>query len=362
MTLENVDLKRQTATVGIWAMVSWADEYLTWNRTSFQNVSVITVDPENIWLPDLAFGNFLRPVEFLKSGYVSHATVRRDGHVTIWPTLKVEFGIEAEITSYPFDTQECTLFVLPWSYPVERVRMHLHNNMQMSSFEDSGTFKKNEGELSLDQFELNGEWSVESVHEVNYTAAFETNMYDYIKVSFKLRRKWLYCLINIMGPVVLTSVLNIVCFQLPAESGEKVTLSISIFLTLVVFQNVVNSTLPESSEGLSILVTYIGLHLIGSALTITMTVVILKLHFKNGQVRVPHILGKFINCKVLGEIQAETTRDMNDIEPERKEKCTTSRKTCFATWQGISEKLNSFCFILAILWNICLISIFVLAV
>ena len=53
-------------------------------------------------------------------------------------------------------------------------------------------------------------------------------MYDYIKVYFKLRRKWLYCLINIKGPVVLSSVLNIVCFQLPAESGEKVTLSISI--------------------------------------------------------------------------------------------------------------------------------------
>ena len=321
--------------------LSWQDEYLTWNRTDSEKGSIISVDSKTIWIPDFALGNFLRPVDFLKPEHVGRAAIRSDGHVTIWPTLEVEFGIEAAITSYPFDTQECLIVVFSWSHPIELVRLHLLTN-----------------NITSDSFGFNGEWSVQNVNAGNHTDAFENELYDYVTFSFKLKRKWLYFLINIMGPVVLTSLLNIVCFQLPPESGEKVTLSISIFLTLAVFQNVVNSALPESSDGLPILTIYIGLQLIGSVLTITMTVIILKLHHKEGHAILPRVLRAIINKSRQRETQTKIDIDTKQIELLVSEDCTTN---C-VTWRRISDALNSCCCVMSVVWNIGLVIVFVLVV
>ena len=84
-------------------------------------------------------------------------------------------------------------------------------------------------------------------------------------------------MVQVMMPVVLTTSLNTLCFILPPESGEKVTFSISVFLRLAVLQGIVNNALPVTSDGISVLVLYIGLQMIGSILTIVATV--LHLHF-----------------------------------------------------------------------------------
>ena len=61
-------------------------------------------------------------------------------------------------------------------------------------------------------------------------------------------------MIHVMVPVVLTSSLNTLCFILPPDSGEKVTFSISVFLSLAVLQGIVNNALPVTSDGISVLV------------------------------------------------------------------------------------------------------------
>ena len=343
VSLEKVDLRRRSVTVGLWTRLTWKDEYLTWNTSDTEITSIISVDSKNIWIPDFVLGNFLRPAEFLKPEHIGRATVRNDGHITIWTNQEIEFGIEAAIASYPFDTQKCHIFVYSWSYTAELVSLHLKTN-----------------NITTDIFGFNGEWSVEDASVGNYTDTFENQLYDYVTFTFSLKRKWLYFVINIMGPIVLTSVLNIVCFLLPPESGEKVSLSITIFLTLAVFQNVVNSALPESSDGLSILVIYIGLQLIDSVLTITLTVIILKLHHREGQIKVPRIFEAIVNQSQHRGTQPKTNTNQTDLLIT--EESPTKQITNFVTWQTVSNALNMFGFVMSLMWNIGLILIFVLAV
>ena len=44
--------------------------------------------------------------------------------------------------------------------------------------------------ITTDVFGLNGEWSVHNAFVENYTKAFENQTYDYIYVTFDLKRKW----------------------------------------------------------------------------------------------------------------------------------------------------------------------------
>ena len=344
VSLEKVDLRKRSVTVGLWLHISWHDEYLIWNATDYDETSILSVDSKDIWVPDFVLGNFLRPFKFFEPEHLGRAAVRNNGHVTIWPNQEIEFGIEAAITSYPFDTQDCLLMIFTWSYPTEQVNLRLRKKW-----------------ITTDAFGLNGEWSVHNAFVENYASAFENQTYDYIYVNFNLKRKWLYSVINVMGPIVLTSILNIVCFLLPAESGEKVGFSISIFLTLAVFQNVVNRALPESSDGLSILAIFISLQLVGSVLTITLTVIIIKLHHKEGQIKVPAILVAVLLCgRQRGtEQRANTERTQTNILTDER---LINRHATLVTWQRVSECMNRACFVLTLIWNAGLILIFALAV
>jgi len=53
-----------------------------------------------------------------------------------------------------------------------------------------------------------------------------------------LRRKTLFYTVNLIIPSVLISLLSMVSFYLPTTAGEKVTMSVSILLALVVFLQV----------------------------------------------------------------------------------------------------------------------------
>ena len=118
VSLEKVDLRRRSVTVGLWLRISWHDEYLIWNVTDYDETSIISLDSKDIWIPDFVLGNFLRPFKFSEPEHLGRAEVRNNGHVTIWPNQEIEFGIEAAITSYPFDTQDCLLMIFTWSYPI----------------------------------------------------------------------------------------------------------------------------------------------------------------------------------------------------------------------------------------------------
>ena len=54
-----------------------------------------------------------------------------------------------------------------------------------------------------------------------------------------LRRKTLFYTVNLIIPSVLISCLSMVSFYLPTTAGEKITMTVSILLALVVFLQVV---------------------------------------------------------------------------------------------------------------------------
>jgi len=99
-------------------------------------------------------------------------------------------------------------------------------------------------QVDLTDYEKSGSWDVFNV-VANITD--ETDPDDGHKVSrakytIEMRRKTLFYTVNLIIPSVLVSSLSMVVFYLPATAGERITMSVSILLALVVYLQVSGCT------------------------------------------------------------------------------------------------------------------------
>ena len=68
-----------------------------------------------------------------------------------------------------------------------------------------------------------------------------------------LKRKARYTVVNVITPIILLSVMDLLVFWLPPESGEKVSLGITVLLSFSVFLLVVDERLPRTSDTVPVL-------------------------------------------------------------------------------------------------------------
>jgi len=94
--------------------------------------------------------------------------------------------------------------------------------------------------VDLTDYEKSGSWDVYDVpakitNEFNPKTGQNVSRATY---HIHLRRKTLFYTVNLIVPSVLISLLSMVSFYLPTTAGEKITMSLSILLALVVFLQV----------------------------------------------------------------------------------------------------------------------------
>ncbi|CAF0811409.1 unnamed protein product [Adineta ricciae] len=98
-----------------------------------------------------------------------------------------------------------------------------------------------------------------------------------------IRRRTLYYVINIVVPCVLISFMTVLGFLLPPDSGEKLTLQITILLSIVMFSLVISGIIPASSTALPTIVTYFTTLMCMCTMSVVATVVVLALHHRNAK-------------------------------------------------------------------------------
>ena len=234
MSVDNIDEKRQTFTVRAFLEITWKDEYLHWRPEVYSGVQDINVEVKNIWIPDIALeATFDKPTDLGQDG--GRAKIDSDGNVIIWPYKVFTISCKIFIRKFPFDEQTCTFDFLSWTNPASVLR--IINPL---------------GKIALSHYTESGEWDLLGTSNGLYQTQFGDEFFDHMLLRITLRRKWLFHALNIMAPVICISLLNVLCFILPAESGERVTLCISVFLTLAVFLTIVTSSMPESSDEVAV--------------------------------------------------------------------------------------------------------------
>lgn len=70
---------------------------------------------------------------------------------------------------------------------------------------------------------------------------------------FAYRRKTLYYMYNVVLPCMMMSVLTLLVFCLPPDSGEKIALGVTVLLAFSVFMLAIAEKMPETSESIPLI-------------------------------------------------------------------------------------------------------------
>lgn len=98
--------------------------------------------------------------------------------------------------------------------------------------------------------------------------------------NITLRRKTLFYTVNLIIPCVGISYLSVLVFYLPADSGEKIALCISILLSQTMFFLLISEIIPSTSLAMPLLGKYLLFTMILVALSVVVTIIILNIHYR----------------------------------------------------------------------------------
>ncbi len=109
----------------------------------------------------------------------------------------------------------------------------------------------------------NGVWAMVALQSKRVIKKYLCCDEPYSEIHFRLviRRDAQFYVLHIILPCLFLSVLSLVVFYLPPDCGEKLTLSITNLLALVVFQQIIAENMPPSSDdspiiGIIIMIKY----------------------------------------------------------------------------------------------------------
>nr|KAG5713066.1 hypothetical protein BaRGS_021860 [Batillaria attramentaria] len=192
-----------------------------------------------------------------------HVAIRADGTVVWFPGDTLLLSCNVDISLYPFDTQTCDIMIGSWT---------------MSEFQMNGT----EADVQLHHFRDNAEWNVVGLAWERVSNAQIPNFpYWYFRYTVTLKRRWMFYALNVLLPVLLVSSLNSVVFALPVESGDKMSVSLTTFLTLAVFLALVRDSLPSNSDGVCYLVVYLALQTLLGVLAVAVSASVVYFHYRS---------------------------------------------------------------------------------
>lgn len=152
-----------------------------------------------------------------------------------------------------------------WTFNGDQVSLKLFNNKEF---------------VDLSDYWKSGTWDIVEVPAYLNTKNHTTPKETHITFLITIRRKTLFYTVNLILPTVLISFLCVLVFYLPAEAGEKVTLGISILLSLVVFLLLVSKILPPTSLVLPLIAKYLLFTFVMNTVSILVTVVIINWNFR----------------------------------------------------------------------------------
>ncbi|XP_042862347.1 acetylcholine receptor subunit alpha-like isoform X2 [Penaeus japonicus] len=273
--LIDVNLKNQIMTTNLWVEQFWYDYKLKWEPSEYGGVKMLHVPSDHIWRPDIvlynnADGNF-------EVTLATKATLHHDGLVEWKPPAIYKSSCEIDVEFFPFDEQTCVMKFGSWTYDGGQVDLRHIDEVEHNPVVEIG--------VDLSEFYMSVEWDILAVpairNEKYYTCCDE----PYLDITFNItmRRKTLFYTVNLIIPCMGISFLTVLVFYLPSDSGEKVSLSISILLSLTVFFLLLAEIIPPTSLVVPLLGKFVLFTMILDTLSICVTVVVLNVHFRSPQ-------------------------------------------------------------------------------
>ncbi|XP_046368621.2 acetylcholine receptor subunit delta-like [Haliotis rufescens] len=254
MSISSLNAAKQTFTSSAGVIMTWFDTGLAWNKTDYDDIEHVTISKKFVWIPLVVVSN---GIDSIVPGSIQSPELSSDGRAVLIITDSFKTSCQIDITRYPFDQQRCSILFTP-----------------VNTF-DLGVDRTGSIITRLPSFFIeNSEWELVDIH--TKVVDFEMEQISSLaSFEFYLKRKSMFYIVSIIFPMALLSLLNACVFLLPADSGEKMSYLISIFVSYAVFMNFVNNSIPKSGNVCRLSV-YLTLILCQSCLAIITTMATLN--------------------------------------------------------------------------------------
>ncbi|XP_014778579.1 acetylcholine receptor subunit alpha [Octopus bimaculoides] len=200
--------------------LSWNDVNLHWNEAR-ENVSYIKTELKHVWYPNVqicnsASGKFTFDED-------TGVTLTSNGNTSLYIDRIVNTYCKVNINKYPFDEHECDISVC--------FRHQINTEETLNNFVYNVTYNPtyNQWEYTFKEKDI--------LKEGIITAG----------VIVHSKRKISSATITSIIPPIMLTLLIISVYLLPAESGEKVSVAITVFLANIVFLSETEKKLGNNS-------------------------------------------------------------------------------------------------------------------
>ncbi|NXB62262.1 ACHA2 protein, partial [Struthidea cinerea] len=239
-------------------------------RLGSRNSGMVWVgkDRKSQRIPDLAPTRATMPDadgEFAVT-HMTKAHLFWDGTVKWVPPAIYKSSCSIDVTFFPFDQQNCKMKFGSWTY--DKAKIDLENM---------------DRQVDLKDYWESGEWAIINAVGTYNSKKYDccTEIYPDITFCFVIRRLPLFYTINLIIPCLLISCLTVLVFYLPSDCGEKITLCISVLLSLTVFLLLITEIIPSTSLVIPLIGEYLLFTMIFVTLSIIITVFVLNVHHRS---------------------------------------------------------------------------------
>uniref|UniRef100_A0A3Q3W8C2 Uncharacterized protein n=1 Tax=Mola mola TaxID=94237 RepID=A0A3Q3W8C2_MOLML len=262
----DVDEKNQIITTNAWLQMQWYDHYLQWNQSEYPGVKNLRFAPSQVWTPDILLYNSAH--DKFDATFKSNVLVNSGGFCEYLPPgVYLSFTnhtCNMDVRWFPFDIQRCELKFGSWTF-------------------DGWLLDIRMKEADVSGYMPSGEWDLLEVpggrHEVFYDCCAEP--YPDVTFVVTLRRRTLFYALNLLIPCMLLSSMTLLVFLLPANSGEKISLGITVLLSLTVFMLMVAEIMPATSDSVPLIGQYFASTMVIVGMSVIATVTVLQFHHHN---------------------------------------------------------------------------------
>lgn len=226
--------------------IRWKDEHLSWKPPDYNNITNIHIPREKLWIPNAVMCNSMTKSE--DKDNLNDVSIAFDGYATMVSFILLQTYCHVNAYTYPFDEHKCAIRICAATYGTNLTTFILY----------------------VSPGEENHKWYMGIIDHESYGGHVNGTVY--------LRRKPTVGTIAMLIPTVMMSILTVFVFILPPESGEKVSLATTIFLSNVLYLAQMDKNTPANSKYPSLLMLYLMVLSLVSGIATLGSVIISKLY------------------------------------------------------------------------------------
>lgn len=269
---------------------------------------MLKVKPQEVWTPDIfLYDDVSNDISSSPLRYNTQVILYSNGTNRWLIPIVFESSCRIHVENFPFDKQSCKLKFGSWSSSKEEIDIIAI-----------------ELPLVTQNYVNSSEWILlgvdKSIHSVSYDCC--PNPYIDITFTIHVQRKPLYYYFNILCPCFILMAVTLFSFFLPPESGERISVVITVLLSFAVFLQLLGDNLPRNSHSTPMLSVFYIAVMAESACSLICTCFVLSVYYRGLEKCAPPLplwvknifpQVRVEDCSLIGQIQKNSREDIYDM-------------------------------------------------